>query len=74
MQTTPSRRRGEAWAYAKLAIRAYSRNPSAETEIQVQEACLALRRTSLRVPEALAEPARGPEPAPGLVKPEPARG
>ena len=51
MQTTPSRRRrGEAWADAKLAVRAYSRNPSAETEMQVQKACLRLRRAA--VPEA----------------------
>ena len=58
MQTTPSRsRRGEAWADAKRAVRAYSRNPSAETEKQVQRACLRLRRAALPEPGGHAEPA-----------------
>lgn len=57
MQTTPSRRlRGEAWAHAKQAVRAYSRNPSAETEMQVQKACLRLRRAAAPEPGGHADP------------------
>ena len=56
MQTTPSRsRRGEAWASAKQAVRAYSRNPSTETEMQVQEACLRLRRAAVPEPGSHAD-------------------
>ena len=58
MQTTSRRRRrGEAWADTKLAVRAYSRNPTAETELLVQRACLRLRRTALPEPGDHAEPA-----------------
>ena len=50
MQSTPSRdRRGAAWSAAKLAVRAYSRNPTDANESLVRAACGQLRDTGERV-------------------------
>ena len=49
MQTTPNRdRRGAAWTATKLAVRAYSRNPTDDNAFRVRAACGQLRVTSQR--------------------------
>jgi hypothetical protein len=49
MQTTPSRdRRGAAWSATKLAVRAYSRNPTDDNESLVRVACGQLRDAGRR--------------------------